>query len=73
MKFILPAVTPGEQRESFDHPARFGRAMHALGSCVVLVLPTAGEPVLEVRSASGALARVIVIWRSGRAFTWRPW
>ncbi|MFD0883623.1 hypothetical protein ACFQ08_03490 [Streptosporangium algeriense] len=66
-------MTPGEQHERFDHLVRLGRAMHALGVCVVLVLPTAGEPVLEVRSASGTLVRIIVIWRSGWAFTWRPW
>ncbi|MER7129160.1 hypothetical protein [Streptosporangium saharense] len=66
-------MTPVEQHERFDHLARLGRALNTLGVGVVLILPTAGEPVLEIRSASGTLVRVIVIWRSGWAFTWRPW
>ncbi|MGW4422938.1 hypothetical protein [Streptosporangium sp. NPDC004631] len=66
-------MTAGEQYERFEHLVRLSWALHALGICTSLVLPVTGQPVLEVRSVSGSLVRITVIWRSGWVFTWRPW
>ncbi|GAA2858653.1 hypothetical protein GCM10010517_17110 [Streptosporangium fragile] len=67
-------MTARERYERFDHLVRLSRALHGLGVCTLLVLPVAGQPVLEIRSASGVQVRVTVIRRyCGWVFTWRPW
>ncbi|MGV9595204.1 hypothetical protein ACWDR1_00905 [Streptosporangium sandarakinum] len=63
-----------EQRTRFIHLVRLGWDLHTLGVRTSLVLPVAGDPVLEVHEAAGVLARVTAARRRGGwAFTWRPW
>lgn len=69
------SVPATEQRERFAHLTRLGWDLHGLGVCTSLVLPVAGQPILEIRSATGtALVRITVVRRyCGWAFVWRPW
>ncbi|MEU8378413.1 hypothetical protein [Streptosporangium sp. NPDC048865] len=68
-------MTVAEWHERFAHLTRLGRDLHRLGVCTSLVLPVAGQPILEIRSATGAaLVRITVVRRRrGWAFVWRPW
>ncbi|WP_433243303.1 hypothetical protein ACQPYK_39600 [Streptosporangium sp. CA-135522] len=67
-------TTTTEQRERFVHLVRLGWDLRALGVRTSLVLPVSGQPILEVHSAAGTLARITVIRRyCGWVFTWRPW
>lgn len=68
-------VPTAEQREQFTHLTRLGWNLRCLGLCTSLVLPVAGQPILEIRTATGTtLVRVTVVRRyCGWAFVWRPW
>ncbi|MFI6454073.1 hypothetical protein ACIBF6_21235 [Streptosporangium amethystogenes] len=68
----VPAI---ERRVRFVHLTRLSWDLHGLGVCTSLVLPVAGQPILEIRTATGtALVRVTVVRRHcGWAFVWRPW
>ncbi|MDP9849857.1 hypothetical protein [Streptosporangium lutulentum] len=67
-----PATT--EQWERFAHLVRLGWDLRILGVRTSLVLPVTGQPILEIHSAAGTLARITVIRRyHGWVFTWRPW
>ncbi|MEU7983348.1 hypothetical protein AB0B56_00600 [Streptosporangium canum] len=69
-----PDATTAEQQERFVHLVRLGWDLRALGVRTSLVLPVTGQPILEVHSAAGTLARITVIRRyRGWVFTWRPW
>ncbi|MBB2913256.1 hypothetical protein FHS43_004554 [Streptosporangium becharense] len=62
------------QYERFDHLVRLGWALHGLGVHTSLVLPVAGQPVLEIQPAFGAPVHITAIRRyCGWVFTWRPW
>ncbi|MEV4378802.1 hypothetical protein [Streptosporangium sp. NPDC049644] len=64
-----------EQREQFMHLTQLGWDLHGLGVCTSLVLPVAGQPILEIRTTTGtALVRITVVRRHcGWVFVWRPW
>lgn len=69
------ATTASEERERFVLLTRLSWDLHGLGVCTSLVVPVAGQPVLEIRTATGAaLVRVTVARRyCGWAYVWRPW
>ncbi|MFF0312650.1 hypothetical protein ACFYSC_34930 [Streptosporangium sp. NPDC004379] len=63
-----------EQQTRFIHLVRLGWDLRVLGVRTSLVLPVAGNPVLEVHAAAGVLARITAVRRRrGWVFTWRPW
>ncbi|GIH78365.1 hypothetical protein [Planobispora longispora] len=67
-------MTSHDQQEQFIHLVRLGRDLRDLGVGTALVLPAAGQPVLEVISTGRARVRITAT-RHGRdwLFTWRPW
>ncbi|MER5644454.1 hypothetical protein [Streptosporangium sp. NPDC002524] len=68
-------MTASEERERFALLTRLSWDLHGLGVCTSLVVPVAGQPILEIRTATGAaLVRVTVTRRyCGWAYVWRPW
>ncbi|MEU3166860.1 hypothetical protein [Streptosporangium sp. NPDC006930] len=69
------SVTAVERRARFVHLTRLSWDLHGLGVCTSLVLPVAGQPILEMHTATGATpVRITVVRRHcGWAFVWRPW
>ncbi|GAA3099357.1 hypothetical protein [Streptosporangium carneum] len=60
--------------EQFDHLVRLGRNLHRIGVGSTLVLPVAGQPILEVVSMGRTRIRVVVTRRAREwVFVWRPW
>ncbi|MEU4829596.1 hypothetical protein [Streptosporangium sp. NPDC023615] len=68
------SVTAAERHARFVRLTRLGRDLHGLGVRTSLVLPVAGQPILEIHSTSGTVARITVVRRHrGWAYVWRPW
>ncbi|GAA2878656.1 hypothetical protein GCM10010517_40730 [Streptosporangium fragile] len=67
-------MTAGERHERFIHPTRLGWDLHGPGVRTSPVLSATGQPILEIRSRAGTLARITVVRRCrGWAFIRRPW
>ncbi|MGC5010667.1 hypothetical protein ACLQ2R_07880 [Streptosporangium sp. DT93] len=68
------SVTAVERHERFVRLTRLGWDLHGLGVRTSLVLPVAGQPILEIHSTAGTVARITVVRRyCGWAYVWRPW
>lgn len=67
-------MTEREEYERYGHLTRLGWDLHARGIAVSLVMPVAGDPVLEMLGKNGTKLHITVIRRyCGWVFTWRPW
>ncbi|MGJ6963695.1 hypothetical protein ACSDR0_17470 [Streptosporangium sp. G11] len=63
-----------DPREQFTHLMRLGWDLRGLGLCTSLVLPRAGQPILEVMFGGETRVRITVVRRAcGWVFVWRPW
>ncbi|MEU4832386.1 hypothetical protein [Streptosporangium sp. NPDC023615] len=63
-----------DPQEEFVHLVRLGWDLRKLGVGASLVLPRAGQPILEVMSGSQTRVRITVVRRDrGWVFVWRPW